>query len=159
MALDPVAAVSLPAVPMETLILTAAVLREMVDHALACDPEEACGLFSGPPEGLLVDGFHPVANTAPLERRPFIYELDGQGMLDVERAADAAGRAVLGVMHSHTHTHAYPSPTDVADAARFDPFGAWVFVIVSLENPEPYLRAFRISGEEITEVSVAAEPG
>ena len=24
-------------------------------------------------------------------------------------------------MHSHTHTTNYPSPTDIADAARFDP--------------------------------------
>jgi proteasome lid subunit RPN8/RPN11 len=62
-------------------------------------------------------------------------------------------------MHSHTHTVAYPSPTDVADAADADPFGTLVFVIVSLEHPDPYLRAFRILDGDITDVPVAVDPG
>jgi len=66
---------------------------------------------------------------------------------------------LVGVMHSHTHTQAYPSPTDVADAARSDPFGTWVFVIVSLEHPDPELRAFRILDGAITEVPVDEVPG
>ena len=66
---------------------------------------------------------------------------------------------LVGVMHSHTHTQAYPSPTDVADAARFDPLGTWVFVIVSLEHPDPELRAFRILDDAITEVPVDEVPG
>ena len=43
----------------------------------------------------------------------------------------------------------------VRDAEVFDPFGAWVFVIVSLKHPEPALRAFRILGDTITEEPVA----
>jgi len=35
----------------------------------------------------------------------------------------------------------------------------WVFLIVSLEHPEPYMRAFRIDGDVIKEVSVAVESG
>jgi hypothetical protein len=54
---------------------------------------------------------------------------------------------------------AYPSPTDVADAADADPFGTLVFVIVSLEHPDPYLRAFRILDGDITDVPVAVDPG
>ena len=77
----------------------------------------------------------------------------------MEEAADAEGRAVLGVMHSHTHTTAYPSPTDVADAAGFDPFGAWVFIIVSLKHPDPVLRAYRILDAAIAEVRVVVDGG
>ena len=80
-------------------------------------------------------------------------------LVEVVAGADADGRAVLGVMHSHTHTEAYPSPTDVADASRFDPFGAWIFVIVSLKHPDPVLRAYRILDGEITEVPVEVERG
>ncbi|MBP16847.1 MAG: hypothetical protein CL437_06795, partial [Acidimicrobiaceae bacterium] len=79
--------------------------------------------------------------------------------LDVERIVDEAGAVLVGVMHSHTHTPAYPSPTDVADAARFDPLGIWVFIIVSLEYPDPALRAFRILDGDITKVEVVVEDG
>jgi proteasome lid subunit RPN8/RPN11 len=72
---------------------------------------------------------------------------------------DADQRTLVGVMHSHTHTTAYPSPTDVADAGRFDPFGAWIFVIVSLKHPEAVLRAYRILDGLITEVPVVVDHG
>jgi len=151
-------AISLPTVA-ETLILTEDVYRAMVDRALTETPNEACGLFTGAPGSLQVDGYHPMANAADPDEAWKLYLLDGQEMLDVEAAADADGRAVLGVMHSHTHTEAYPSPTDVADASRFDPFGAWIFVIVSLKHPDPVLRAYRILDGEITEVLVEVERG
>ena len=143
----------------ETLILTKDVYRAMVDRALTETPNEACGLFTGAPGGLRVDGYYPMTNAADPDEAWKLYLLDGQEMLDVEAAADADGRAVLGVMHSHTHTEAYPSPTDVADASRFDPFGAWVFVIVSLQHSDPVLRAYRILDGEITEVLVEVEQG
>jgi len=150
-----------PVVPVEPEVLTlsADVHAAMVDRALTQDPAEACGLFTGRPGTLHVDGYHPMANVADPEEAWKLYVLDGQELLDVEAEADAAGRAVLGVMHSHTRTTAYPSPTDVADAARFDPFGAWVFVIVSLKHPDPVLRAYRILDGTITELSVAVEGG
>ena len=128
----------------------------MVNHALAGLPNEACGLFSGAPGGTTVDMFHPMVNAAA---SPTIYRLDDQEYVTVERAVDLAGQVVLGVMHSHTYTEAYPSPTDVADASRFDPFGAWIFVIVSLKHPDPVLRAYRILDGEITEVPVEVERG
>ncbi len=144
----------------ETLRLTADAHPAMVAHALAAVPHEACGLFAGPVGeqggGPLVDRFFPMRNTAESST---LYLLDGQEMLDVERSADEAGAVLTGVMHSHTHTPAYPSPTDVADAARFDPFGAWVFVIVSLEHADPVLRAFRILDGDITELTVAVGDG
>ncbi len=86
-----------------------------------------------------------------------IYLLDGLEMMDAERIADEAGLAVMGVMHSHTHTTNYPSPTDIADAARFDPFGAWRYVIVSLLHAEPSLRSYRILDGQVTEESVVID--
>ena len=147
--------VSLPAVH-GTLTLTDKVQQAMVDHALAGLPNEACGLFSGTAGGTTIDAFHPMANAAASRE---IYLLDGQEQLKVEHAVDEAGRAVLGVMHSHTHTEAYPSPTDVDDASRFDPLGIWFFVIVTLKDPDPAVRAYRIVDGEITEVRVATRPG
>lgn len=133
------------------LTITAATHDAMVAHALRGFPDEACGLFAGVPGTTLVDTFYPMRNAAASSQ---IYQLDGEEMLAVERGADDAGLLVMGVMHSHTHTTAYPSPTDVADAARFDPFGAWYYVIVSLKFAEPVVRVYRICDGEISEVEL-----
>ena len=150
--------VSLPAVPETagTLTLTAEARQAMVDHALAGLPNEACGLFSGTVGGTTVDAFHPMVNAAASRE---IYLFDPKEHKDVERAVDEADRAVLGVMHSHTYTEAYPSPTDVDDASRSDPLGIWFFVIVTLKDPDPAVRAYRILDGEITEVRVVTQPG
>ncbi len=128
------------------------IAAEMVSHALAGLPHEACGLFAGTFGAERVERFYPMRNAA--ESRE-IYVLDGLEMMDVERAAESAGLTVIGVMHSHTHTTNFPSPTDIADAARFDPFGVWRFIIVSLRHPEPSLRCYRITDGKVTEERVS----
>lgn len=130
------------------LQLTDDVRGAMVAHALRGLPHEACGLFSGPPGAPVATVFHPMTNTAASSE---LYQLDGVEMMGVERRVDDAGDQILGVMHSHTHTSAYPSPTDVRDAAAFDPFGAFHYVIVSLKHADPVLRSYRIVDGEITE--------
>ena len=130
------------------LELTPEVYEAMIAHSLHGLPDEACGLFAADPLTARIERFYPMVNTAASSQ---LYRLDGREMMSVEAEADAAGLLVAGVMHSHTHTSAYPSPTDVRDAEVFDPFAAWVFVIVSLKHPEPALRAFRILGDAITE--------
>jgi proteasome lid subunit RPN8/RPN11 len=133
------------------LEIPTAVHAEMIGHAILGLPDEACGLFAGAFGGDRVERFFSMRNAAASSQ---IYELDAQEMMDVERTADDAGIAVIGVMHSHTHTTNYPSPTDVADAARFDPFGAWRFIIVSLKHADPSLRSYHILDGEITEETV-----
>ena len=137
------------------LELPSSIHAEMLAHAQAGLPHEACGLFASSasnPDPVRVERFFPMTNAAASQQ---IYQLDGLEMIQVESQADEAGLAIIGVMHSHTHSTAYPSPTDVADAANFDPFGTMHFIIVSLKHPEPQLRSYRISGGEITEEQVA----
>ena len=136
------------------LRLSGEVYSEVVAHALSGLPNEACGLLAAPGGGDLVSRFFPVRNAAASSQ---IYQLDDAEYLQVERTADDEGLALVAVMHSHTHTTAYPSPTDVRDAAAFDPFGALLYVIVSLKDPEPALRCYRLLDGEITEVPVAVE--
>ena len=134
------------------LEIPASIHVQMLGHAIAGLPDEVCGLLAGRFGGDRVERFFPMTNTARSSR---VYELDGAEILRVERAADDAGSAVIGVMHSHTHTTNYPSPTDVADAARFDPFGVWRFIIVSLKHSDLSLRCYKILGDEITEEPVS----
>ena len=123
----------------------------MLAHAVAGLPQEACGLFAAASADGDVVAFYPMVNAAASES---IYTFDGAEHLAVEKQAEEAGLTILGVMHSHTRTTAYPSPTDVAQATRFDPLGVWHYVIVSLKHPEPALRSYRIISERITEEEV-----
>lgn len=134
------------------LEIPASVHAQMLGHAIAGLPNEACGLFAGGFGSDRVERFFAMTNTAASSR---IYQLDPAEIMGVERSADDAGLSVIGVMHSHTHTTNYPSPTDVADAARFDPFGVWRFIIVSLKHADPSLRCYRILGDVITEEPVS----
>ncbi len=134
------------------LRLSAEVHAEVIAHALSGLPYEACGLLAAPVGGELVTRFFPMRNAAESSR---IYRLDEAEHLRVERTADDEGLALVAVMHSHTHTTAYPSPTDVSDASVFDPFGALLYVIVSLKDPEPALRCYRILDGAIAEEPVA----
>ena len=127
------------------------VYDQMLAHAVAGLPNEACGLFAAASETDDVAAFYPMANAAASES---IYEFDGAEHLAVEKRAEEAGLTVIGVMHSHTASTAYPSPTDVAQAARFDPLGVWHHVIISLKHPSPALRSYRIVGGFIDEEAV-----
>jgi proteasome lid subunit RPN8/RPN11 len=120
----------------------------MVGHSFDGYPLEACGLFAG--AGNRVDVFYPCANAAVSAK---VYTVEPRDHLKAERDADRRGIEIVGVMHSHTHTEAYPSPTDVAQA----PDPAWHYVIVSLRQPEPVLRSYRIVDGEIAEEQVVVD--
>ena len=137
------------------LELTPEVRDAMFAHAVACLPEEACGMVSTHEDDSLVDRFHPITNAAA---SPTAFELDPQEMLDLERHAEAAKRNLVGVMHAHPVSSPYPSPTDLASVGRFDPFGTMHHVIVSLRHAEPVLRSYRIrDGEVIEELVVVTD--
>ena len=90
-----------------------AVPRDVLDElaALAYDayPYEGCGLLAGPADGSLVMSFTPCRNAAESAR---VYTVDSLDHLRAERAAEASGWEIIGVVHSHTHSEPYPSPTD-----------------------------------------------
>lgn len=139
------------------LRVTADVHARLVAHAYDALPDEACGLLAGPaptaPGGgdVKATRFYPCRNAAASSR---VYTVDHRDYLAAEDDADAAGLAIVGVVHSHTHTDAYPSPTDVDRAA--DP--SWRYVIVSLRQEAPVTRAYRIVDGRITEEAIALEP-
>jgi len=134
------------------LRLSGSAYTAMLGHAYDGLPDEACGLLVGRPELNQVVRFEPTANDAASSK---LYTIPPMAHLKIERAAEAEGLEVMGVMHSHTHTDAYPSPTDVAQAAHTDP--AWHFVIVSLRDEAPVLRSYLLADATIVEEQVAVE--
>jgi proteasome lid subunit RPN8/RPN11 len=139
-----------------TLELSTAQYQAIVAHCYDGLPDEACGLLSGPmingpmmmePTGA-VSAVHPCRNADASART---YTVDGRDYLRASRVAERDGHEIIGVWHSHTHTDPYPSATDVRQAV--DP--AWVYVLVSLRDGAPTLRAYRIREGVVTEVPVA----
>jgi len=125
-----------------------AVLDEIVAHARADAPLECCGLLLG--AGEEIEETCPAAN---LRGSPVAFLVDPADHFAAIRRARARGRTVIGAYHSHPRAPAVPSPTDIAEAN--DP--AWLHVIVSLEAPEPDVRAYRISDGRVDAVPLIPE--
>jgi proteasome lid subunit RPN8/RPN11 len=124
---------------------------DVVAHAYAVFPDEACGLLGGRPEGT-GELFVACENLAASSRT---FEM-GIDQVKAERAIEAAGGEIVAVVHSHTHTDAYPSPTDVGMAPAVP---GWRWVIVSLKHPEPVVRSYLITGGVIDEEEVVLVDG
>lgn len=120
--------------PVENLILPADITDDMIEHCRAGRPNEACGILASQ-DGDMVKVFRMANATLS----PLRYSLDPKEQFAVYRAIEERGWDLGAVFHSHTHTEAYPSPTDVRLASEDVPY-----VIVSLADEQPSIRAFRI---------------
>jgi proteasome lid subunit RPN8/RPN11 len=123
------------------------VLDAIGKHAIACYPEEACGLLVGAGATNTVLEFHATENVARSAR---VYTINPKQHMVIDRDAEDRGLEVVGVVHSHTHTEAYPSSTDVAQA----PDPTWHYMIVTLKRGVPEPRNFRIINGVITETPI-----
>lgn len=128
---------------------------EMVHHAVAGLPHEACGLLGGRPGSEHVEAFVPTRNADASAKT---YSIGPDGFVAADRALAPRGLDVIGVMHSHTHTDPYPSPTDVAQADNPLLVG-WHYVIVSLRDREPMLRCWLLDGGTIVEQPASVVEG
>ncbi len=129
------------------------ILDTMIASALDGYPLEACGVLAGHlerPDLATVSACYPLANAAASAR---VYEVEPRGLLQADRAAEAAGGQLIGVYHSHTHTEGKPSPTDVAQAPDPD----WHYLLVSLRDVHPSVRSWRIRDGKITEEPVVLQ--
>lgn len=135
-----------------TFDLPADTYAEMIEHARSDVPFETCGLLGLDADGV-VRAHHPIPNAA---RSMTFYQMDGKAMLAALHQMDDAGLDLGAIWHSHTHTEAYPSPTDVELAFYSDA----VYLIVSLQDDEPVVRAFDIRDGQVSErvLTVAGQP-
>ena len=122
------------------------VYDEIVAHARADHPDEACGLVAG------VDGRATrVIRMTNIARSPTFYEMDPKEQLRAFNEMDDNDEELLVIYHSHTATEAYPSRTDVSIAGYPDVH----YVLVSTRDPEvTEFRSFRVVDGEVTEEPV-----
>jgi len=139
----------------DMLTLPSALRDEIVSHARADHPDEACGVIAGPAGAGRPERFIPMLNAA---RSPTFYEFDSMELLRVWREMDDRDEEPVVIYHSHTATEAYPSRTDIALAQ--EP-GAH-YVLVSTRDPdEVEFRSYRIVDGAVTEeeVRITADTG
>jgi len=124
------------------VVIPAAVRDEIVTHARAGLPNEACGILAGL-DGR-VERFFPAESDEP---SPYYYRIESRDQIRIMNEIDEAGLDLIGIYHSHTSSPAFPSRTDAEQAFWPDA----VYVIVSLANPDADLRGYRIRDMEVTE--------
>jgi proteasome lid subunit RPN8/RPN11 len=131
------------------LLLPADVAAEVLAHARAVLPDEACGLLSGTLASGQATRFHPARN---VEASPLRYNVHPEDLVRITFAIEDAGEELVAIFHSHTRSAAVPSPTDRRAAMYPDAF----HLLATLADPDAALadalRAWRIAGGEATEV-------
>lgn len=130
-------------------ILEKRYVEEMIVHAKAEVPYEACGLLAGK-DGQTVKLYR----CRSAERSPYRYVIEPKDQLKALREIDENGWELLGIYHSHTGSPAYPSKTDVELAF----YPETIYLIISLMNPEqPVIRGFRIVNGQVDEEELTFE--
>ena len=153
----------------ESVGIPAVMIQQLIDHARAGLPNEACGVIIGDAPaaaGGRPRRWEPCANAAA---SPFRYEIDPDELYRLTVATDETNEAFWAIVHSHTQTAARPSATDVGQA--FYPDALYIVVSLSSEDENaadpaeaplpsvPTVRAWRIVGGEVFEVELLVEAG
>jgi [CysO sulfur-carrier protein]-S-L-cysteine hydrolase len=136
-------------------------VQQLIDHARAEVPNEACGVIVG--DAPASDGgttlrWEPTKNSAASPSR---YEVDPDELYRLTVATDDAGEAFWAIVHSHTHTAARPSATDIGQA--FYPDALYILVSLASEDDDetlpsvPTVRAWRIVAGVAFEVELLVQ--
>ena len=122
----------------------------MVAHCLREAPLECCGLLGGYPP--FVSTFHPLRNASASEVR---YDADPRDLIAAIQALREQRKEILAIYHSHPRWAAIPSRTDLAE----NHYGDVPRIIVSLLNPVPEVRIWRLDSDSYEELSWRITPG
>jgi proteasome lid subunit RPN8/RPN11 len=121
-------------------------IDELIAHARADAPNEACGMVAAA-DGRLTSYFQAANEFAS----PLRFQIDSGDQIRITNEIERRGEEIGAIFHSHPNSAAYPSQTDV-NLARWWPGVLWL--ICSLADAEPVVRAFRIDDGEVEEVEL-----
>jgi [CysO sulfur-carrier protein]-S-L-cysteine hydrolase len=137
------------------LTIERAIVDQIVAHARADHPDEACGVVAGAIGSDRPARFIAMANA---ERSPTFYRFDSMEQFKVWREMDDRDEEAVVIYHSHTATEAYPSRTDISYAS--EPNAHYVLVSTRDAGSTDF-RSYRIVDGEVTEeeVTIVEAPG
>ena len=128
------------------LNLAPGLLEEIVEHAKAVYPNEACGLLAG--RNNMAGRFIPMQNTRASQTE---YEMDPGQLVKELRSIRESGNTLVGIFHSHPFGPPQPSRRDV-DGFHYPEAAC---LIVSLEDADhPRAVAFRIIESEVSAIEL-----
>jgi proteasome lid subunit RPN8/RPN11 len=125
---------------------------EMIAHARADHPDEACGVIIGP-EGS--DEPRRLLRMINADRSPTFFRFDPEEQFQLYKQLDEADEEIVVVYHSHTSTAAYPSRTDVSLAT--EPQAHYVLVSTAESGSQDgpvEVRSYRILDGGVTEEEI-----
>ena len=134
---------------MRGLTIPRSMAEQMLAHARAEMPNEACALLSGDLASGTATTLHPARNA---EASPLRYDVHPDDRVRIIFESEDAGDDLVGIFHSHTHTPAVPSPTDLRSAQYPDAFYVLATLSAPDAGPADALRAWRIVDQQSTEV-------
>src|SRR3954466_2291421 len=97
------------------LTIERAIVDQIVAHARADHPDEACGVVAGPAGS---DRPGRVGAMGKAQRPPPLFRLDSMEQSQVWKEMDDRDEEPVVIYHSHTATEAYPSRTDISYASE-----------------------------------------
>ena len=124
------------------------VYDEMIAHARAGFPNEACGILGGDLKTQAVAHFFPMKN---LDESSISYFMDPKEQLQIFKKMREMKIEMAGIFHSHVASEAYPSQKDVRLA--FYPEVSYLIVSLS-DTRKPILRSFKIQDEKAAEEEI-----
>jgi proteasome lid subunit RPN8/RPN11 len=117
-------------------------VEQIIAQAKEEAPYEACGIIAGK-EGRAVKLYR----TANAEHSKTTYRLEPEEQYRIFIEMEKKGWELWGIYHSHPAFPAYPSARDIKQAY----FPEALYIIVSLAQEEPEIRAFRIVEGKVRE--------
>ncbi|HEX9739013.1 MAG TPA: M67 family metallopeptidase [Candidatus Limnocylindria bacterium] len=136
------------------LRIAAALADELLAHAAAEAPNEACGILAGSLADGRATAYHPARNA---DASPFVYTVHPDDLVRIVLGIEDAGQDLVAIFHSHIQSPAVPSPTDRRQARYPDAF----YLLATLLDPDVVpmqaLRAWRIRNGDATEVPLRIE--
>jgi [CysO sulfur-carrier protein]-S-L-cysteine hydrolase len=130
------------------LTISRALIDQVIAHARADQPDEACGVIAGAAGSDRPERFIAMTNA---DRSPTFYRFDSMEQLHVWREMDDRDEEPVVIYHSHTATEAYPSRTDISYAS--EP-GAHYLLVSTREPDSTEVRSYLIVEGEVTEEQV-----
>lgn len=135
------------------LVISSALVDEVMAHARIELPNEACGLLSGRRDRAAA--FHAARN---IEASPFGFEMDAGDLARILDGIERNGLELVAIFHSHPRSPAVPSTRDIGES-RYPVIQLLVSLSAPGTVPREALRAWRITGGTCSEVPLLVEPG
>ena len=128
-----------------SLVLPQHIKSDMINHAISDLPNECCGYITG--QGDVCKTLYKMTN---IEASPDYFEFDPKEQFKVIKDARKLGEVPIVVYHSHPSSPARLSSKDLT--LLTDP--EMVYLIISLAESVPEIKAFRIIDHQIYNVII-----